>query len=54
MNLFRASSVCPNDQKADDKTQGRDTGQSVKNFRLESISHAAKAGKGDTRHRVKA
>jgi hypothetical protein len=39
------SSVRPNDQKADNKTQGRDTGQNVKNFRLVSISHAAKGSK---------
>jgi len=35
------SSVCPNDQKADDKTQGRGTGQTVKNCRRPvSMSHA--------------
>jgi len=34
------SSAFPNDQNADDKAQGRDTGQNVKNCRVESISHA--------------
>jgi hypothetical protein len=49
VNLFRASSVSPNDQKADDKTQGRDTGQDVKNCRMVSINHAATGGKGEPR-----
>src|SRR5271155_1713518 len=32
-------SVRPNDQKSDDKTQGRDTGQNVQNCRVISVSH---------------